>query len=349
MSVGDRSQLADTDLPLADAFAVPATGGRPSERVWIRRHRGGRSRRVTDVVAAEEPLEIRLGGEPVAVTMRTPAPGEDIELALGFLLGEGIVEQADVVRVNECGRTAGTRREVGHLGEIGCGGEEERGGELEDGGAVDVVLRSGAAPAPGWQRSFYATSSCGICGKASIEALRTAAEPVPEGPIVEPELLSLLPDALRAAQRVFDRTGGLHAAGLFDRRGTLQVLREDVGRHNAVDKVVGWAATQGTGRRATTQGMRGQGSPQGTRRLPGSPQLTESILQVSGRASFEILQKAAMSAIPIVAAVSAPSSLAVRLAREANITLVGFVREGGFNVYTGAERITSAPGPSAHP
>lgn len=293
---GPAAAGAETDPALAEAFAAPAAGGRPSERVWIVRHRNDRPRRVTDLVAVEEPLEIRLGGEPVAVTMRTPAPGEDIELALGFLLGEGIVEHADVVRVNECR------------------------GEVEDGGVVDVLLRSGAAPTPGWQRSFYATSSCGVCGKASIEALRTATEPVPDGPIVAAGILSSLPDALRGAQRVFDRTGGLHAAALFDARGALQVLREDVGRHNAVDKVVGWAATQRT-------------------RDPEATPLAESVLQVSGRASFEILQKAAMAAIPIAAAVSAPSSLAVRLAREANITLLGFAREGGFNVYTGAERI----------
>ncbi len=310
---------AETDPALAEAFAAPAAGGRPSERVWIVRHRNDRPQRVTDLVAVEEPLEIRLGGEPVAVTMRTPAPGEDIELALGFLLGEGIVEHADVARVNECRpRVQPGDEDEDSRGDSGAGDSG-----VSDGGVVDVVLRPGATPARGWQRSFYATSSCGVCGKASIEALRTAAPPVPDGPSVPAALLSSLPDALRGAQRIFDRTGGLHAAGLFDRHGALQVLREDVGRHNAVDKVVGWALTQRT-------------------RDPEATLLAESILQVSGRASFEILQKAAMAAIPIVAAVSAPSSLAVRLAREANITLVGFVREGGFNVYSGAERVNGA-------
>lgn len=333
---------AETDPALAEAFAAPAAGGRPSERVWIVRHRNDRPQRVTDLVAVEEPLEIRLGGEPVAVTMRTPAPGEDIELALGFLLGEGIVEHADVARVNECRPRVqpGDEDEDSSAGDFG----------VSDGGVVDVVLRPGATPARGWQRSFYATSSCGVCGKASIEALRTAAPPVPDGPSVPAALLSSLPDALRGAQRIFDRTGGLHAAGLFDRHGALQVLREDVGRHNAVDKVVGWALTQRTRERGPTRGARTRGPTQGVRTQdatqgagdPKATQLAESILQVSGRASFEILQKAAMATIPIVAAVSAPSSLAVRLAREANITLVGFVREGGFNVYSGAERVNGA-------
>ena len=251
------------------------------------RLRNGRAASVADVLATEEPLEIRLGGERVAVTMRTPA--HDAELAVGFLVGEGIVRPEDVAQAVEC------RSEEG------------------DGGVVDVKLRAGAAPSAGWQRNFYATSSCGVCGKASIEAVRVAAPPV--GPGIDADVLPALPDRLREAQRVFDRTGGLHAAGLFGADGDLQLVREDVGRHNAVDKVVGRSALEG--------------------RLP----LSDRVLVVSGRASFEIIQKALVAGIPAVAAVSAPSTLAVRLAREANMTLVGFLRPAGFNVYAGAERL----------
>jgi FdhD protein len=269
-------------------------GGRPSESVPVVRVRAGESERAADVVAAEEPLEIRLQGESVAVTMRTPSPGEDAELAVGFLTGEAIVSPPDVVRVSECRAPGG------------------------DGGVADVVLRPGSAPTGGWQRSFYASSSCGICGKASIDAVRLAAPPVGDGPVLGYELLAALPAALRSEQRVFERTGGLHAAGLFDANGELQLLREDVGRHNAVDKLVGRAALDGC--------------------LP----LSDQVLMVSGRASFEIVQKALLAGIPIVAAVSAPSGLAVRLARESNMTLVGFLRPGGFNVYAGPERIAGA-------
>jgi FdhD protein len=185
-----------------------------------------------------------------------------------------------------------------------------------DGGVADIRLRSGVHPQSGWQRNFYATSSCGVCGKASIEAIRVAAAPLTEGPVVDSTVLASLPDRLRGAQRVFERTGGLHAAGLFGAGGDLVTLREDVGRHNAVDKVVGRAALDHA--------------------LP----LSDRILLVSGRASFEITQKALVAGITVLAAVSAPSSLAVRLARESNMTLVGFLRPGGFNVYAGAERIS---------
>jgi FdhD protein len=272
------------------------SGGRPSERVSIERRRDGRSERSVDVVAAEEPLEIRLNGERVAVTMRTPAPGEDIELAVGFLSGEAIVDPAEIATVRECPPRA-------------------------DGGVVDVILREGASPAGGWQRNFYATSSCGVCGKASIEAVRVAAPALPDGPGVEAGVISSLPERLRAKQRVFDRTGGLHAAGLFSAEGELLVLREDVGRHNAVDKAIG-------------------------RALIRSDVLGETaVLQVSGRASFELVQKALVAQIPVVAAVSAPSSLAVRLAREANMTLIGFLRETGFNVYAGEHRLAELASP----
>jgi len=281
----------DADRAFAIAEAASRAGGRPAERMAVLRARDGRIERVSDAVAAEEPLEIRLGGERVAVTMRTPVPGEDAELALGFLLGEGILgDAAEVARVVECGGGA-------------------------DGGAVDVRLRAGASPAAGWQRNFYATSSCGICGKASVDAVRVAAGTVAPGPSLEAGILLGLPERLRRAQRVFDRTGGLHAAGVFSPRGELIVMREDVGRHNAVDKAIGRAAMDDL--------------------MP----LQEAVLQVSGRASFEIVQKAAMAGVPIVAAVSAPSSLAVELAADSGMTLVGFLRREGYNVYAGAERI----------
>jgi FdhD protein len=276
------------------AFAVAETAGRPAERVRIVRVRDGVSEVVSDAVASEEPLEVRLNGEQVAVTMRTPAPGEDIELAVGFLLGEGILAGHDqIARVVEC-----------------------RTGDAE-GGAVDVRLRPDETPVAGWQRNFYVTSSCGICGKASLDAVRVAADPIAAGPEISAGVIAELPARLRDSQQVFDRTGGLHAAGLFTPAGELLVLREDVGRHNAVDKAVGRAAMDGL-------------------------QLSGSILQVSGRASFEIVQKAAMAGIPVVAAVSAPSSLAVALASELGMTLIGFSRPGGFNLYAGAERVADA-------
>ena len=277
----------DSDL-LAE---IRVGGGRPTQSVPVVRVRDGGVERASDLVATEEPLEIQLEGEPVAVTMRTPSPGQDAELALGFLLGETIVAASDVARVREC---------------------SSRGG---DGGIADVRLRPGASAAEGWQRSFYTTSSCGICGKASIDAVRVAVQSLPAGPLLSPQLLASLPAELRSRQRVFERTGGLHAAALFSAGGEIAVVREDVGRHNAVDKAIGKAAMQG--------------------RLP----LHEQVMMVSGRASFEIVQKAAVAGVPVLAAVSAPSSLAVQLARECSMTLIGFLREGAFNVYAGPERI----------
>jgi len=265
---------------------------RPATEVPVVRFRAGALERGSDAVAGEEPLEVRLGGERVAITMRTPVPGQDAELALGFLLGEGIVAADQVGRISECRA------------------------DSDDGGVADVTLRSGTRPANGWQRDFYATSACGICGKQSIDAVRASTAPVPDGPEIANATLSSLPDALRAKQRVFDRTGGLHAAALFTAGGDLLSAREDVGRHNAVDKLVGRAAMD--------------------RLLP----LNDHVLMVSGRVSFEIVQKALAAGFPIVAAVSAPSSLAVQLARESNMTLVGFLRADGFNVYAGAERVT---------
>jgi FdhD protein len=241
-----------------------------------------------DAIAVEEPLEIRVDGTAVAVTMRTP--GYDVDLALGFLLTEGIVaDPADV-------RSA-----------IAC--------------ADNVVDATLATPVPDLAvtRNFYTSSSCGMCGKASIDAIRTLSQwPVDtDGMTISPDVLVTLPERLRAAQKAFDRTGGLHAAGLFTSDGELLCIREDVGRHNAVDKVIGWAMQPN--------------------RLP----LSGTILQVSGRASFELVQKALMAGIPALAAVSAPSSLAVELAADAGMTLVGFLRGTSFNVYADAGRVTA--------
>ncbi len=251
-----------------------------------------------DDVVTEEPLEIRIGGAPVAVTMRTP--GNDFELATGFLLTEGMVQRPEQVRTIQT-----------------CSWKE-----TAEFNVVDVTLGADAPPFdPAMQgRNFYTTSSCGLCGKASIDAIRTRAQwDVGDDPLQLPaSLLASLPDRIREAQRVFERTGGLHAAGVFDARGELLCLREDVGRHNAVDKVIGWAATE--------------------RRIP----LRSHVLMVSGRASFELTQKALMAGIPMLAAVSAPSSLAVELAEEAGMTIAGFVRGGAMNVYTGAQRVIAS-------
>jgi FdhD protein len=254
---------------------------------------GGHSRTL-DTLAAEEPLEVRVNGDPVAVTMRTP--GADFELALGFCLTEGLVAApAEVAQIRYCDGP-GT-----HPGEHNV---------------VDVLLRSSEPVAPALRRNVYTSSSCGLCGTASIEAVRRRLPGVGDDPVrIDPGVLATLPDRLRERQRLFDRTGGLHAAGLFTAAGELQSLREDVGRHNAVDKVVGWAATQ--------------------RLLP----LRGAVLLVSGRVAFEIVQKALTAAIPVVAAVSAPSSLAAALAEEAGMTLVGFLRGTSMNVYTRPDRV----------
>ena len=254
------------------------------------------SRNRQDHLAAEEPLEIRVRKQPLAVTMRTP--GHDIDLAMGFLLGEGVIGRAsDVTTAQLC---AGTDTPNTY-------------------NVVDVVLDPGVPPpATDPSRNFYTTSSCGVCGKASIDAVRTRSQfDVRADPLVVPaRTLAGLPQKLRAAQRTFDRTGGLHAAGLFTADGEMLVLREDVGRHNAVDKVLGWALREG--------------------RLP----LVGHVLLVSGRASFELTQKAWMAGLPMLAAVSAPSTLAVELAEESGMTLVGFLREPKMNIYTGAHRVT---------
>ena len=259
---------------------------------------GGRPR--PDSLAVEEPLEIRVGPvggtrRPLAVTMRTP--GDDIDLALGFLFTEGVIRSAEDVRTAQL-----------------CAGADEP----NTYNVVDVAL-SPDVPPPDTDpsRNFYTTSSCGVCGKASIDAVRTRSMyTVDADPLsVPPSTLSGLPETLRAAQRGFDRTGGVHAAGLFTADGELLTLREDVGRHNAVDKVVGWALRNG--------------------KLP----LAGHVLLVSGRASFELTQKAWMAGVPLLAAVSAPSTLAVDLADEAGITLVGFLRGETMNVYAHPHRV----------
>lgn len=274
----------------------------PSMEAQITAWRDGRAEHQWDTVVVEEPLEIRVAGCNVAVTMRTP--GHDAELAAGFLFTEGIV---------------GGRRDITSIAH--CAGE--------DGEPLDNVLNVNPADHrlidPGrWQRNFFATSSCGICGKASIDAVRQDTPPITSSMRVSDRVLLMLQDRLRCAQAVFVRTGGLHAAGLLDVQGRLRVIHEDVGRHNAVDKVIGHAVLEDL--------------------VP----LQSSILMVSGRASFEIVQKALMAGIPVVAAVSAPSSLAVDLARESGMTLVGFLRQGRFNVYAGEERIVPSCS-SIHP
>ncbi len=275
----------------------------PTTKAAIWKMGPDRAEEVEDRLAAEEPMEIRVetGGKghrettSLAVTMRTP--GNDFELAAGFLFGEGIViEKRNLVRVEYCTHSAVT----------------------QEYNIVSVILRPDVDfNADRLTRHFYMTSSCGVCGKTALEAIRVAVRfPIPRnGPIVARKSIVAIPNRLRKQQRLFAATGGLHAAGLFDPEGNLLSLREDVGRHNAADKVLGEAFLAG--------------------RMP----LSQGILAVSGRASFEIMQKAAVAGIPIVVAVGAPSSLAVAIANEFGMTLVGFARDDRFNVYAGRERI----------
>ena len=250
-----------------------------------------------ETVVVEEPLEIRINGSPVTVTMRTP--GSDFELAQGFLLTEGVIHnRADVATVRY------------------CKGAEQDGVNTYN--TLDVTLQPGMQmPDLDVTRNFYTTSSCGVCGKASLEAvwLSSNHSPGDDPTVVSAATLTRLPDTLRAAQKVFARTGGLHGAALFDLDGTMLVVREDVGRHNAVDKVIGWAVEAG--------------------RVP----LAGSVLLVSGRASFELTQKAVMAGIPVLAAVSAPSLLAVDLAAQSGLTLVAFMRGDSLNVYSRPDRV----------
>ncbi len=275
-----------------------------SAAIEIRKSRDGKRRALADAVAVEEPLEIRLGYstpggralKSLSITMRTP--GDDRALAAGFLYTESIIRQAaDIASIDVCGPPApdtGSRNVV----------------RVELG--PDVAVDLGRL-----QRHFYTTSSCGVCGKASLDALRvTGVTPPPAGkPAFREAVITAMPGKLRAAQRTFEVTGGLHAAGAFDERGTLVAVTEDVGRHNAVDKLVGRLLLDD--------------------RLPAR----DLGIIVSGRASFELMQKALVAGMPLLAAVSAPSSLAVSLAREFGMTLIGFLRGESFNIYSGEERV----------
>jgi FdhD protein len=251
-----------------------------------------------ETVVVEEPLEIRVNGSPITVTMRTP--GSDFELAQGFLLTEHIIaHRDDVVEIRYC---SGTGPDGANTYNV-----------------LDITLTS-TVPAPDVDvtRNFYTTSSCGVCGKASLDAVRLTSHysPGDQPARIAAQLLTAMPKRLRAAQKVFASTGGLHAAALFDVDGTMLVAREDIGRHNAVDKVIGWALEND--------------------RIP----LSTAVLLVSGRASFELTQKAVMAGVPVLAAVSAPSSLAVDLANESGLTLVAFLRGASMNVYSRPDRVT---------
>jgi FdhD protein len=263
----------------------------------VKEWREGVVRPLNDYLVGEEPLEIRVGERPLSVTMRTP--GNDLELASGFFFTEGLITgRADIASVR-------------HEPSDAQNGANRVRIDLSPGVAIDPQAS---------QRNFYATSSCGVCGKASIDAVRVriSAPPNPNC-TVDPELLCCLPDRLRGAQQLFSRTGGLHAAALFTLAGELQVLREDVGRHNAVDKTIGWALAKDM--------------------LP----LSNSLMMVSGRGGFEIVQKALVAGVPVLASVSAPSDLAVKLAREFGMTLVGFLRGRRFVIYSGERRLAAAP------
>jgi len=272
-----------------------------TERRVLKIDAGGEARRTRDRLAVEEPLELRVAGRPVGVTMRTP--GNDVELAIGYCISERLVAHPDDVEAVRF-----------------CAPE----GQAQEFNVLTVDLRPGVpVPDPSLDRLAVTSSSCGVCGKASIEAVTAACPTVAGDDLAVPTgVLAAIPGRVREAQRVFEQTGGLHAAAVCDVEGTVHCVREDVGRHNAVDKVVGWAATE--------------------RRLP----LTGMVLFVSGRCSFEVVQKAAVAGVSLVAAVSAPTSLAVDLAEQVGMTLVGFLRGGTMNVYSHAHRV-SLPTPAA--
>ena len=265
---------------------------------------------VHDALAIEEPLEIRIGlsggkHRAISITMRTP--GHDAELAAGFLFTEGVIRRPDQVKqIRHCGLKI--RTQAGALQRAAALNSNTIRIDLNDG--VDIDLKS-------LERNFYTTSSCGVCGKSSIDALHTGTQKIENGdhPKIESSVIHSLPETLRASQEVFEQTGGLHASALFNTKGELEIVREDVGRHNALDKVIG------------------------AKFLADEMPLSDKILLVSGRASFELVQKTLMAGIPILAAIGAPSSLAVELAAEFGMTLVGFVRDGRFNIYTGEARI----------
>ncbi|HEY8853803.1 MAG TPA: formate dehydrogenase accessory sulfurtransferase FdhD [Candidatus Dormibacteraeota bacterium] len=279
-------------------MAKPAAPG-----LQIRRWTAGKWSESPDMVVTEEPLQLMLDGEALSVVMRTP--GHDIELSLGLMFSEGILRTTNDVRVIRISAEAG---------ELEAGVAVES--SLLESNQVDIHLASRPRRKP--ERSMLSSSACGVCGTVLIEDLRRDLAVMPAGPTVDPAMLPGLVDRLRSGQGVFDRTGGLHAAGLFTRSGELVCLREDVGRHNAVDKVVGRSLLDD--------------------RVPAS----ESVLVVSGRAGYEIVQKSITAGIPVLAAVGAPSSLAVALAREFNQTLVGFLKGDRFNVYSAPERLSQA-------
>ena len=274
-----------------------ARASRSVDLTQVTEWNSGIATRKDDFLAAEEPLEIRIGESPLSVTMRTP--GHDVELAAGFLFTEGLVQR---------------REQIVAIENVTSDNDGKRGNVVRA-EVVSEVL-------PDFEklrRHFFAASSCGICGKASIDAVRSRLLRTPNPDFrVAPNLLVSLPEALRSAQDVFERTGGLHAAALFDSGGKLLIVREDIGRHNAVDKVVGWALLN--------------------RLMP----LSDCVLLVSGRGGFEIIQKAIVAGIPVVASVSAPSSLAVQLARELRLTLIGFLRGNRFVVYAGDDRVAKS-------
>lgn len=258
----------------------------------------GQVRNIQDYLVAEEPLELRLDQVPLTVTMRTP--GQDLELAAGFLLTEGLIETVDQIAALQ---------------------ENPPGATGQQDNVVQVQLKDTEVDRTQLQRNFFAASSCGICGKASIEAIRRRGLKRPNQDLrISPEVLCTLPEKLRRAQAIFGRTGGLHAAAIFAGNGELLAIREDVGRHNAVDKVIGWAL------------------------LGGKVPLTNCVLMVSGRGGFEIIQKGLAAGFPLIASVSAPSGLAVQLAREMGLTLVGFLRDRRFVLYAGESRCIPARG-----
>jgi FdhD protein len=288
----------------------------PMLQMPVERVTGQTSRQVLDSLAIEEPLEIQItygprrlrGTRSISVTMRTP--GNDFDLAAGFLMTEGVIRDAnDIRQITDAGDSFSEDNPTPQVMDSLKLGSKQNVVRVELGTDVEVSLAN-------LQRNFYTTSSCGICGKASLLALRTVCPPRAKNDFrVDAQLLYDLPGRLRASQGVFDRTGGLHAAGLFDSTGNLSALREDVGRHNAVDKLIG------------------------SEFLADRTPLRDRLLLLSGRASFELLQKALMGGLPMVVAVGAPSSLAVQVAKEFDITLVGFLREDHFNIYHGSKRI----------
>jgi FdhD protein len=294
---------------------------RPVREVAIRRIDGSAETDEKDCLAAEEPLEIRVEGHSVAIVMRTP--GEDRELAAGFLVTEGLVRRTgDLVEIrhrSHCllpGSDGNVRQKEENEAPRGEDSRPAPDASLSDGNAINVRLRNPETfDFKKLTRHVFTSSSCGICSKASIEAVRQQFPPIEDACELEPQVLLGLPQSLASAQETFKRTGGLHACALFDLTGKLLVLREDVGRHNALDKVVGWALLEG--------------------RLP----LRGHILLLSGRTSFEMMQKALAAGVPIVAAVSAPSSLAAEFARDSGQTLVGFLRGNRMNIYAGSGRV----------